>query len=141
MPGRIAALALAFAFTARAALWLDVPFVKQVKNGCGPASVSMVIGYWRGAADSAQIERSLYSREAEGTFASDIERYFRQEGFIAFTFQGDWADLEQHLGKGRPLIVSLGKSRHFVVVTGLDSERNLVSVNDPARRKLVQLDR
>ena len=97
---------------------------------------------WRPAsADPARIERALYSREAAGTFASHIESFFRQEGFTAFAFEGEWADLEQHIAKGRPLIVSLGKTRHFVVVTGLDTARGLVAVNDPARRKLLQLDR
>jgi ABC-type bacteriocin/lantibiotic exporter with double-glycine peptidase domain len=128
--------------TAAQAAWLDVPFVKQAKNGCGPASVSMVMAYWRhGAADTSEIDRVLYSRDT-GTFASDMERYFRQQGFEAFAFAGEWADLEQHIAKGRPLIVCLGKSRrHYVVVAGLDSRRELVAVNDPERRKLQQIDR
>ncbi len=28
-------------------VWLDVPFVKQEKDGCGAASIAMVIQYWR----------------------------------------------------------------------------------------------
>jgi ABC-type bacteriocin/lantibiotic exporter with double-glycine peptidase domain len=133
---------VAAAFGAPAALWLDVPFVRQAKNGCGPATVSMVLEYWRpGSADLAKIERSLYSPQAQGTFASDIERFFRQQGFDTFAFTGEWDDLAQHLSKGRPLIVSLGKTRHYVVVSGLDEGRGLVAVNDPARRKLLQLDR
>jgi len=135
MPAKELAIALAFAFSAAAATWLDVPFVKQGKNGCGPASVSMVLAYWR----SGVIETLPHSGEI--THASEMERYVRDAGFRAFAFQGDWSDLEQHLTKGRPLIVGLGKSRHYVVVAGVDSERALVSVNDPAKRKLVQLDR
>src|SRR5207247_6399865 len=69
--------------------------LKQAKNGCGPASVSMVMAYWRpGGSDPAGIERALYSRDT-GTFAADIERFFSQEGFSAFAFQGEWADLAQ----------------------------------------------
>jgi len=30
-----------------AGLWLDVPFVKQEKNGCGSASIAMVMQYWQ----------------------------------------------------------------------------------------------
>jgi Papain-like cysteine protease AvrRpt2 len=30
-----------------AGLWLDVPFVKQEKDGCGAASIAMVMQYWR----------------------------------------------------------------------------------------------
>ena len=28
-------------------VWLDVPFVKQEKDGCGAASIAMVMQYWR----------------------------------------------------------------------------------------------
>jgi predicted double-glycine peptidase len=138
--GRLAAVA-ALTITAQAA-WLDVPFVKQAKNGCGPASVAMVMAYWRpGDANPSAIVRELYSRE-NGTLASDIERYFRRQGFEAFAFAGQWTDLEEHIARGRPLIVSLGKTRrHYVVVTGIDSGRELVAVNDPERRKLQQVDR
>ena len=127
--------ALLFPFVAPAALWLDVPFVKQGKNGCGPATIAMVLAYWRGG--------EIEARPGSGQemYASEMERSFREAGFRVFAFPGDWSDLEQHLAKGRPLIVCLGKSRHYVVVTGLDPERELISVNDPAQRKLLQLHR
>ena len=32
-----------------------------------------------------------------------MERYFQENGFRTFTIRGEWEDLEQHLGKGRPL--------------------------------------
>jgi predicted double-glycine peptidase len=127
---------------ATAAPWLDVPFVKQEKNGCGAASAWMVIAYWRGAdaADPGAILRELYSPEARGILASDLERYLRRQGFETFAFEGAWADLEQHLAKGRPLVVSLGRSpAHYVVVAGVDA--GAVAVNDPARRKLLRIDR
>ena len=28
-------------------LWIDVPFVAQVKNGCGSAAIAMVMDYWQ----------------------------------------------------------------------------------------------
>jgi ABC-type bacteriocin/lantibiotic exporter with double-glycine peptidase domain len=135
MPTKTLAVALALVSAAPAAMWLDVPFVKQGKNGCGPASISMVLAYWR----SGEIETRRHL--GEKMFASEMERSFHTAGFRTFAFQGEWSDLEQHLAKGRPLIVGLGKSRHYVVVAGVDSDRELVSINDPARRKLLQLDR
>ena len=30
-----------------AGVWLDVPFVKQEKNGCGAASIAMVMQFWQ----------------------------------------------------------------------------------------------
>jgi ABC-type bacteriocin/lantibiotic exporter with double-glycine peptidase domain len=135
-------------------VWVDVPFVKQEKDGCGAASIAMVMQYWlnqRGYlagknADPAQIQRALYSSQAHGIYASDLERYLQQQGFRTFAFRGEWEDLKQHLEKGRPLIAALkpaggNVSLHYVVVTGLDWDRALVMINDPAERKLLKESR
>jgi predicted double-glycine peptidase len=134
------------------ALWLDVPFVRQAKDGCGSASVAMVMEYWSGQqnqaagldADAGRIQQALYSRAARGIYASDLERYFQDHGFLTFAFAGEWADLKQHLEKGRPLIVALrprtGAALHYVVVAGLGEDPRLVLVNDPAERKLLKRD-
>jgi predicted double-glycine peptidase len=132
-------------------VWLEVPFVKQEKDGCGAASIAMVMQYWQGqqsqpandSSDASQVQRTLYSAKAHGIYASDMERYFQEKGFRTVTIRGEWEDLEQHLRKGRPLIVALkassGAVLHYVVVTGLAAE--VVMVNDPAQRKLLQQDR
>lgn len=135
-------------------VWLDVAFVKQEKEGCGAASIAMVMQYWQHQqgeeaspdSDAIQIQHVLYSAKAHGIYASDMERYFRENGFRTFTISGEWEDLKQHLDKGRPLIVALkpagtGSPLHYVVVTGLDPEQNVVMVNDPAQRKLLKQDR
>jgi len=131
-------------------LWLDVPFVKQEKNGCGAASIAMVMQYWhrqQGSApsdDAEQIQRALYSRKAHGAYASAMERYFEQHGFRTFAFRGEWNDLREHLEKGRPLIVALNTGHgnlHYVVVTGLDWQNGVVLKNDPAERKLLKQER
>lgn len=136
------------------ALWLDVPFVKQTRQGCGAASIAMVMQYWLSqagqspgeTADAAYIHAKLYSKEGRGVYASAMESYLREQRFRTFSFRGSWDDLKQHLEKGRPLIVALKPSKrdgvlHYVVVAGIDAERNLVMYNDPADRKLAKLDR
>ena len=131
-------------------VWLDVPFVKQEKDGCGAASIAMVIQYWQAqqgqvanqTSDASQIQRALYSPKAHGIYASDMERYFQENGFRTFTIRGEWEDLKQHLDKGRPLIVALKPAAgalHYVVVTGFAADT--VTVNDPAQRKLLQQER
>ena len=131
-------------------VWLDVPFVRQEKDGCGAASVAMVMQYWQARqgqpatdiSEATRIQRALYSAKAHGIYASDMERYFQKNGFRTFTIRGEWEDLKQHLDKGRPLIVALkpaaGGALHYVVVTGVAPE--MVMVNDPAQRKLLQPD-
>jgi ABC-type bacteriocin/lantibiotic exporter with double-glycine peptidase domain len=136
------------------AIWLDVPFVQQTKDGCGGASIAMVMQYWQrqqgksldGSAGEAQIQRSLYSSAAHGIYASALEQYLQQHGFRTFAFHGQWEDLQQHLEKGRPLIVALKPSPgssalHYVVVAGIDANQQMVLVNDPAQRKLLEEQR
>jgi predicted double-glycine peptidase len=141
-------------FAGAEGVWLDVPFVKQEKDGCGAASVAMVMQYWlkrqgrsdRESADATEIHRALSSPDSRGAYASAMKRYFGQRGFRAFSFRGEWSDLQNHLQKGRPLIVALKPSGadaplHYVVVAGLDSQAGVVSLNDPARRKLLKQSR
>ena len=135
-----------------ASLWIDVPFVEQQKDGCGAASMAMVMLYWQrqlgqpasASAGSAWIFRSLHSEAAHGIYASDMLRYFQQNGYRAFAIAGTWSDLERQLRKGRPLIVALhassGSELHYVVVAGLDEDNHLVFLNDPAQRKLLKED-
>ena len=132
--------------------WLDVPFVKQEENGCGSASIAMVMQYWdkqlgRSLGDGAQaphIHRTLYVPGSDGIYASAMERYFQEHDFLTFSFRGDWEFVQRHLQKGRPLIAALKPSNgplHYVVVVGVDPERDLLLLNDPARRKLLKQDR
>ncbi len=136
------------------ALWIDVPFVPQVKDGCGSASISMVLQYWANRsgqaspdfADAGKIQDALFTPEADGISASRMESYFQQSGYRTFAFRGEWSDLKHHLEQGRPLIVSLKGSGtlgplHYVVVVGIDSQRGYLFVNDPAQQKMLRISR
>jgi ABC-type bacteriocin/lantibiotic exporter with double-glycine peptidase domain len=142
-----------FVFAAASGVWLDVPFIRQEKDGCGAASIAMVMQYWSmqqsrpidSSANAVEIQRALYSRKDHGIHASDLEHYFQQNGFQTFAFAGKRDDLTQHLGKGRPLIVALKPSAlemslHYVVVVGIDPAQDVVYVNDAAQRKLLKQD-
>jgi predicted double-glycine peptidase len=137
-----------------AGIWLDVPFVEQSEDGCGSAAISMVLQYWSAhgmqmdaqRADAAAIQKQLYSRKARGIFASDMEKYLQASGFKVFAFDGNWADLREHLSQGRPPIVSLQPDSaraplHYVVVTGIDWQKDAVFLHDPARGKLLRVER
>jgi ABC-type bacteriocin/lantibiotic exporter with double-glycine peptidase domain len=135
-------------------VWLDVPYVKQSENGCGSAAIAMVLQYWNAhgrhvaseLADALIIQRSLYSRKVRGIYASDMQTYFKTAGFQVFPINGEWSDLREHLTLGRPVIVSLqlGGTKsplHYVVVVGLDWQNGAVFLNDPARGKLLRVER
>ena len=137
-----------------AGTWIDVPFVTQTKDGCGSASISMVIRYWEnrsgqtapGTANPEKIQAALFSPAASGIPASMMRKYFQDIGYRVFTFQGQWGDLEHQLEQGRPLIVALRESGahgpvHYVVVVGIDAGRGYAFVNDPAQQKMLRISK
>jgi predicted double-glycine peptidase len=110
----------------------------------------MVMQYWvreqpgldAAATDAESIHRKL-PPSSKGIHGSALKRYLEQHGFDAFIFDGELADLRNHTGRGRPLIVCLGLSGaggplHYVVVTSINASE--VIVNDPARGKLLRED-
>jgi ABC-type bacteriocin/lantibiotic exporter with double-glycine peptidase domain len=136
------------------AIWIDVPFVPQVRDGCGSASISMVLQYWANKngqafpdfADAEKIQVALFSPREAGIAASSMQSYFQEYGYRTFAFRAEWSDLKHHLEQGRPLIVSLQASGphgplHYVVVVGIDSERGYLFVNDPAQQKMLRISR
>jgi ABC-type bacteriocin/lantibiotic exporter with double-glycine peptidase domain len=149
----LALLAATLCAQSPAALWIDVPFVHQPREGCGAASISMVMQYWAAqpggraqpGSDVAAIQRELYSRSDHGIPASSMVEYLRQQGFVVIAFSGTWNDIEQQVKKGRPLIAALrpqGQSQlHYVVIDGVSPDRGLVVMNDPAERKLLTQER
>jgi len=130
-----------------------VPFVHQPHQGCGAASLAMVMQYWaqqqRRApgpeSHVATIQRELYSPAKHGIPASSMTRYLRAHGFEVFALNGRWSDFETQLAKGRPLIVALRPEGqwelHYVVIDGVDPARGLVTMNDPEERKLLSEER
>jgi ABC-type bacteriocin/lantibiotic exporter with double-glycine peptidase domain len=113
----------------------------------------MVMRYWElhqkvapeSESDVALIQRELYERKQHGISTESMQQYFRRHGFVSFAFNGSWDDLAQQLRKGRPLIAALRpqgqRELHYVVIDGIDSEHALVTMNDPAERKLLTRER
>lgn len=150
-------VAAALCLSAETGYWLDVPFVKQTAEGCGAASIAMVMQYWQHelgrrangpVSDVHQIQQALSSSQdsvkVRGTLASVLQAYLEKQGFATYVFRGDPALLAHHIRRGRPLIVALepgsGKQLHYVVVAGIEPDQNLVLLNDPAQRKLLKID-
>jgi ABC-type bacteriocin/lantibiotic exporter with double-glycine peptidase domain len=140
--------------TPTAGLWIDLPFVAQHKNGCGPAAISMIMQYWAKqigepaspSADLDKIQKLLFSPSDKGVWASAMQNYLEQNGYRTFALRGEWDDFEHYLAQGRPLIVSLKASGshgplHYAVVTGVDWRRDFIFLNDPARGKMLRLSR
>jgi uncharacterized protein YvpB len=131
--------------------WLEVPYVKQVKAGCGSAAIAMIVQYWArsnpalaaAATDTERIDEFLPPRSAKGIQGDALKKYLEVRGFNAFVFSGELRDLEHHFEKGRPVVVCFGLKGprgplHYAVVVGI--ENGSVRLNDPARGKLIRED-
>ena len=120
---------------------LPVPFFPQQKNGCGAASVAMVMHYWGSRQPPETVYQKLYDAERRSIPLAGMKRHLEEAGFRVFTLPGEWADIDEHLGKGRPIIVGLKrdslKPMHFAVVIGAAAER--VWLNDPTRKKAIRV--
>jgi predicted double-glycine peptidase len=138
---------------AAATAWLDVPYVNQVKSGCGAAAVAMVVQYWarhkpelKNAADETERINELLPASRRGIRGVELKEYLAKRGFAVYVFDGELEDLRKHFDKGRPVIVCLAISGekapfHYAVVVGMDEQS--VWLNDSARGRLVRepLDR
>lgn len=122
---------------------MEVPFVQQVKHGCGSAALAMLMGYWKAQghpvaeerASAARIHKRVYSPKHKGSTASTIESYLRDSGFRTFAFEGSWSDIKEHVAKGRPLLVALkpasaSRQLHYALVVGAGETHILL--HDPA---------
>jgi hypothetical protein len=63
----VAAASLGAQEAGKAGIWLDVPFIKQTREGCGSASIAMLLQYWNahgtvvsaGRDDAEAIQRQI----------------------------------------------------------------------------------
>lgn len=109
----------------------------------------MVMQYWaaqeqRALTDAENvitIQKQVYSRRLHGATPAALEGYLQRNGYRTFAVNGGWKELADQIRKGRPVIVALRPSGqralHYVVIDGMDPERNLIMMNDPELRKLL----
>ncbi|HYT74919.1 MAG TPA: C39 family peptidase [Vicinamibacterales bacterium] len=117
-----------------AAAVLDVPFVPQSEDLCGGAAAAMVMRYWGARDVHAATFAPLVDRSAGGIRTSALTAELQRRDWTATAGSGTSADLEQELGRGRP-VIALIEDRptryHYVVVVGASSGK--IILHDPAR--------
>jgi ABC-type bacteriocin/lantibiotic exporter with double-glycine peptidase domain len=110
------------------------PVRQADSTGCGPAALAMVLRY-----HGDPIGDDVLPADDQGVAARALRDLARSRGFNAHLIEGSFEDLEEHLRKGRPLIVGLvkpflsGAKPHYEVVAGIDPVRGTVATVDPAR--------
>ena len=133
-------------------VWLDVPFVKQEKDGCGAASIAMVMQYWQAPAGSVAEPRFRRDPYSARTLFGQSPRHlcFRYGALLP---GAGVPHVYNSRRVGRPPTASRqgtsldrcpeARRRRRSALCGRrgTGSRKLVMVNDPAQRKLLQQDR
>lgn len=110
---------------------LDVPFIAQEKNMCGPVVLKMATSFSAPQYSLTDLKEMTFREEAQGTFQSDILSAARRMGLTPYrvsTSSSMWTQIRD----GRPVIAfqNLGLSWlpawHFSLVVGYDSAQDKV---------------
>lgn len=114
----------------------DVPYVQQMHNYCGPASLTSVLTFWGLDIDQATIGKAVFDKSLQATNGADMILFARAKGFSAYSWNSDMGDLKAKLLTGCPVIVLqdssiTDKSGHYRVAIGYDDDKKVIYVNDP----------
>ena len=122
-------------FVAAADDVLDVPFVAQKTNYCGPAALAMLANYYGHPVSQDEIASAIYLPDIGGTLTSELGEYARRFNLWVRQYHGTLDDLRQKLDAGVPLLVlgKFGDQPHYFVVLGWDKFRQIVTVHSDTR--------
>ena len=118
--------------------FLEVPYVRQAENYCGPAVLAMLLRYWDHPADHRELAGRFQPFPKKGLSGLELKNLAAAEGFQAYSFAGDAPEMLDHLRQGRPLITVIDPSvlttnNHYVVLVGWDESRQEWIVHDPVK--------
>ena len=114
---------------------LDVPFIAQKTNYCGPAALAMLANYYGHPISQDEIASAIYLPDIGGTLTSELGDYARRFNLWVRQYHGTLDDLRQKLDAGVPLLVlgKFGDQPHYFVVLGWDKFRQVVTVHSDTR--------
>ncbi len=118
--------------------FLEVPYVRQEENYCGPAVLAMLLRYWNHPADHRELAGRFQPFPKKGLSGLELKKLAASEGFQTYSFAGDTPEMLDHLRQGRPLITVIDPSvlttnNHYVVLVGWDESRKEWIVHDPVK--------
>jgi predicted double-glycine peptidase len=118
-----------------------VPFVKQKKMWCGPASLTMILNYWGDRVNQSEIGTAV-DPEHDGTAPLDLISFLELRGYVVYEFDRDslkyrssaMDELKIWNCQDYPIVVLQwmyfpGSVGHYRVVVGYDTES--IYVKDP----------
>lgn len=121
-------LCLVFASNAGAEQIEGVPFYRQERYQCGPATLASVLAYYRNPVDTDRIIRETYNETLKGSLMPDLENYAGTLGFKTESGQGTLQKIKDSVLARKPVIVLidngvwLAARPHYIVVFGFNEE-------------------
>ncbi|MCK5708051.1 MAG: C39 family peptidase [Candidatus Aureabacteria bacterium] len=114
---------------------LEIPFIKQNKNYCGPASLAIVFNYYDKEISQEEIAKYIYNPELKGTLSIDLLLFVRKHNFTSEIYKSNIQDLKQKINQNNPVIVltkgnpvknfSIFKNYHFFVIYGYNDDKQV----------------
>ena len=106
-----------------------VPFVRQVRDGCGPAALASLAQYHGLELTQEQIAREVFLPSISATLTIDLQRCAQRYGLWCHSGRGTPGEVRTWLDRGVPVVALLrlgpwaGRQFHYVVVTGYHAGR------------------
>ena len=103
----------------------DIPLIKQKKNHCGPATLTMAIHHLGKDTSLEEITSQAFTDKGQGTFQTDMLGTARRQGLLTIPIH-TMEDLILELSAGHPVIafqnvgLSWLQQWHYVLVVGHD---------------------
>ncbi|MFN3598608.1 MAG: cysteine peptidase family C39 domain-containing protein [Aquificaceae bacterium] len=107
---------------------LNVPFVKQRDDFCGPASLSAVLAYYGINIPQEIIGDKVYNPKLKGALITDLEDYAKSFGLRAEAKKGNLEELKKLIDQEIPPIILVDLGRffvslpHYMVVVGYQGD-------------------
>ena len=123
---------------------LDVPFVEQKKEFCGPAALSSVFAFWQRPVSQEKIAEDIFKPELCGVLNIDLEKYAQDNGFWSKGYDTDFEDLKRHLLRGIPVIVMeklhpfILNRNHYTVITGFSDKHRAIIEHTGSRESVIR---
>lgn len=116
-----------------------VPFIRQRREHCGPATLAMVLGYYNVILSQEELAEELYRKEISGSLNLDMLISARRHGFAALIPEGSRRRLKRYISCNVPIIVMVRSSSdsekyHFMVIYGYDDTKELFRIHSGRTR-------
>jgi ABC-type bacteriocin/lantibiotic exporter with double-glycine peptidase domain len=112
---------------------LDVPFVKQRTDFCGPASLSSVMAYFGDKVDQDEIASFVYNPKLKGALITDLQNFAKERGFQTILKSSNIEEIKSFIDQKKPVIalIDLGfwviSKPHYVVIVGYNQDGFLLN--------------